>query len=190
MTQNRQPIQIITHSERIESLLKPYQNTLGADFAGYRNHLYRVLTYIQYFRQGDTHHRELIETALVYHDIALWTARELAYLQPSADLALADNRRHGWGLDAGLLRTLIEQHHKIRPYHGPHADLVNAFRKADWIDASVGLIRKGVPRRHIRTVQQAMPAAGFYQTLKRIGPELTGGRWFTMLGKFARVYRW
>lgn len=190
MTQNRQPIHIITDSAHLEALLAPYQTQIGADFAGYRNHLYRVLTYIQYFRQGDPSQRELIETALVYHDIALWTARQLAYLAPSADLALADNERHGWGLDADLLRTLIEQHHKITAYRGPHAALVNAFRKADWIDATAGVLRKGIPRRHIRAVQKALPAAGFYQTLRRLGPELTHGRFFTMLRQFARVYRW
>merc|ERR1712000_44195 len=40
-------------------------------------------------------------------------------------------------------RTVIEKalvyHHKITPFEGPHADIVNAVRKADWIDATQGL---------------------------------------------------
>ncbi|MEM9194193.1 MAG: hypothetical protein AAGF12_33770 [Myxococcota bacterium] len=48
------------------------------------------------------------------------------------------------------------------------------MRKADWIDASKGALRKGISRANIRRVQAAIPALGFYETLARLGPEIAG----------------
>jgi hypothetical protein len=43
--------------------------------------------------------RPIIETAFAYQDICLWTKSELAYLEPSEELALRHNREQGWGFD-------------------------------------------------------------------------------------------
>ncbi|MGB5812601.1 MAG: hypothetical protein WBG86_18845 [Polyangiales bacterium] len=182
-------IEIITHSDRVEALLDPYRITIGRDFDGYRGHIYRVLTYAMHFLGGDPSARPVIEAALVYHDLGLWTHHELAYLEPSTQLAQHDNETHGWGFDSELLHDLIYWHHKITPFSGPHAELVNAVRKADWIDASAGTIRKGMPRPFIGRVTQAIPAAGFYDALKRLGPELTGSVWKSV-GPLLKVYKY
>jgi hypothetical protein len=132
--------------------------------------------------------RSVVETALVYHDLGLWSDKELAYLEPSIERAQHDNETGSWGYDPQLLHDIIYWHHKITPVRGPNADIVNAVRKADWIDATQGLLRMGMPKRCIEKVTDAIPAAGFYDTLKRIGPELTGSALGTVAG-LLKVYK-
>lgn len=184
------PIFIITESPRVEALLAPYREKLGADYVGYRNHILRVLTYALHFLGGNEEHLPLIETALAYHDIGMWSDGELAYLEPSIREAIAANAREGWGYDPALLRVLIAEHHKLRAYRGPNADLVNAVRKADWIDASGGLLRKGLTRAQVAAVTAAIPVAGFPQTLMRLAKDLAGGNRLRGLTRvLTRVYR-
>ncbi len=182
-------IQIITQSEGIESRLTPYRDIIGKDYDGYKGHLYRVLTYSLYFLNGDETHRDLIETALVYHDISLWTEKALAYLEPSSQRAIDDNKKHGWGHDPQLLHDIIYWHHKMWPYHGPNEAVVNAVRKADWIDATQGIIKMGMQKHLIQRVNNTIPAAGFHDTLKRLGPELSGGNILRMVGDLLKVYK-
>ncbi len=79
---------------RVEELLAPYTAQIGDDLPGYRNHVYRTVTYAMHFL-GNSELEQLVETAFVYHDIALWTDRALAYLEPSEEIALADNAKYG-----------------------------------------------------------------------------------------------
>lgn len=183
-------IAIITESPRVEALLAPYRDQLGRDYIGYRNHILRVLSYTMHFLGGDAQHRPIIETALAFHDIGMWSDGDLAYLEPSIAQALAANQREGWGYDPALLTALIAEHHKLRPYRGPHADLVNALRKADWIDASGGMVRQGLSKAQIAAVTQAIPIEGFPQTLMRLAGDLAGGnRVRGLLRVLTRVYR-
>jgi hypothetical protein len=180
-------IEIITRSDRVEALLEPYRDAIGHDYDGYRGHIYRVLSYAMHFLGGNGA-RGVVETALVYHDLGLWSDKELAYLEPSIERAQHDNETRSWGYDPQLLHDIIYWHHKITPVRGPNADIVNAVRKADWIDATQGLLRMGMPKRCIEKVTDAIPAAGFYDTLKRIGPELTGSALGTVAG-LLKVYK-
>lgn len=68
---------------RVEELLARYRAVIGSDYDGYRNHVYRVITYAMHFLNDAPEHEQLVETAFVYHDIGLWTDHELAYLEPS-----------------------------------------------------------------------------------------------------------
>lgn len=169
-------IKIISESPTVEARLSPFREKVGKDYDGYRNHIYRVLTYTLHFLGEDETQREAIETALVYHDIGLWSDAQTAYLEPSIQRVLADNQEHGWGYDEQLLRDIIYWHHKVTAFRGPHANIVNAVRKADWVDATGGRIRKGLPKAEIRRVMEAIPPSGFYETLQRIGPELSGSQ--------------
>jgi hypothetical protein len=163
---------------RVEALLAPYRETIGRDYLGYRNHIYRTTTYALHFLDG--RYEQLVETIFVYHDLGLWTDRELAYLEPSESLAVSDNEKYGWGIDPVTLRDAIHWHHKIFRYHGPNQDVVEACRKADWIDASKGWCRKGISRRSIRLVEKEFPNDGFHASLVRMardygGSTITGG---------------
>lgn len=165
---------IPTHRPHVEAILSRYADTIGPDYAGYRNHVYRAITYAMHFLGQDPQVERLVETAFAYHDIGLWTDHQLAYLEPSEAVALADNRQFGWGLDDEALRQAIHWHHKLFPYRGPHAAVVEACRKADWIDASMGLLRKGLPRALVREVEATFPNAGFHATLLRLTKDLGG----------------
>jgi hypothetical protein len=57
-----------------------------------------------HFLNDAQEHRTMVESAFDYHDIGLWTAGDLAYLELSEDLALDANREKGFGLDPGTLR--------------------------------------------------------------------------------------
>ena len=169
----------------VEELLKRYEDLISKDFPGYRNHVYRAITYAMHFLGNAKEHERLVEAAFVYHDIGLWTDHELAYLEPSEAVAIADNQKLGLGLDPDLLRDAIHWHHKIFPYTGPHRDIIEACRKADWIDASLGWLRKGMPRRSIREVERAFPNLGFHATLLRLAKDLGG----STLGGGVKVVR-
>ncbi|MNK78132.1 hypothetical protein D3C87_977510 [compost metagenome] len=63
--------------------------------------------------------------------------------------------------------ALILEHHKVRPYRFANATTVEAFRRADLIDVSLGLVRFGLPRAYIKTVQSTFPDHGFHGMLMR-----------------------
>ncbi|MEM8913856.1 MAG: phosphohydrolase [Planctomycetota bacterium] len=167
-------IRIETRRERVEELLARYRDQVGIDFDGYRNHVYRCVTYAMHFLSDSLGYQQLVETAFAYHDIGLWTDHELAYLEPSEAVAIADNDRYGWGLDADALRGAIHWHHKLFRYRGQHEELIEACRKADWIDASQGWIRKGMSRSAISEVESVFPNCGFHQSLMRLAKDFGG----------------
>ena len=167
-------IQIVTERPRIEELFSPYREVIGDDFLGYRNHVYRTVTYAMHFLEQNVQVEKAVETALVYHDIGLWTNHVLAYLEPSEALAFSDNEKHHWGIDPELLRAIIHWHHKVFRYRGPYELVVEACRKADWIDATKGWIRKGMSRRNIAAVEAAFPNCGFHQSLLRLAKDYGG----------------
>lgn len=177
-------IDIVTRSEGIELWLAPYREVLDADFDGYRGHVYRVLSYAMHFLGPAHPRRREVEAALAFHDIGLWTAGTLDYLGPS--IAEADKDLEGSDLDGALVRAAIRNHHKVTPYRGPHAEVVNAVRRADWVDASRGRLRKGLTRAQIAAVEAAIPNAGFHAALDRLTGELNGG---DRLGGFLTLLR-
>jgi hypothetical protein len=158
----------------VEELLKRYENLISKDFPGYRNYAYRTITYVMHFPGNAVEYEGLVETAFAYHDIDLWTDHELAYLESSEAVTIADNQKLGLGLDPELLRDAIHWHHKIFPYTGPNRDIIEACRKADWIDASKGMLRKGISRTAISEVEAAFPNLGFHYTLMRLAKDYGG----------------
>ncbi|HMV44023.1 MAG TPA: hypothetical protein PK079_05015 [Leptospiraceae bacterium] len=158
----------------VEELFARYKDQIGKDFPGYRNHVYRTITYAMHFLDYAKEYERLVETAFVYHDIGLWTDHKLAYLEPSEAVALADNQKYGWGLDSDALSGAIHWHHKIFPYVGPHEKVIEACRKADWIDASKGIISKGMRRDFIQKVEASFPNLGFHDSLLRLAKDYGG----------------
>ncbi|MEO1593512.1 MAG: phosphohydrolase [Cyanobacteria bacterium J06632_22] len=181
---------ILPERHRVEALLAPYQQMMGQDFPGYRNHVYRAITYAMHFLGNASEHEQMVETTFVYHDIGLWSDHALAYLEPSEALALADNEKYGWGLDPEVLQGAIHWHHKIFPYKGANQAVIEACRKADWIDASKGLLRKGLDKSDIQAVEAAFPNLGFHNTLLRLTKDYGGS---TLVGTYKvtrGIVRW
>jgi hypothetical protein len=79
----------------------------------------------------------------------------------------------------------------VLPFRGEDADVVNAFREADWVDATGGLIRHGLTRAEIDAVTTAIPEHGFRDTLNPLAGDLAGGNRLRGLGRvLLRVQKW
>lgn len=183
-------IKIQLERPRIDALLAPYAAQIGADLPGYRNHVYRAVTYAMHFLGNAPEYEQLVETVFVYHDIALWTSHALAYLEPSEALALADNDEQGWGLDPVALQGAIHWHHKITAYRGPHEAVIEACRKADWIDANKGMVRKGMSHANIKAVEAAFANLGFHDALIRLAKDHGGSTVGGLMQVVRGIIKW
>ncbi|TXT37299.1 MAG: hypothetical protein FD135_3706 [Comamonadaceae bacterium] len=148
----------------VDELLSGFASDLGDDFVAYRNHINRVLN-VYLALNGQLQPSTAVLVAAAFHDLGIWTQRSFDYLKPSVDLA------KNWLASQGLseleaeVDTIITEHHKLSLYTGAHFASVEAFRQADLVDVSMGLIRFGLPGSYIRLVKQAFPSAGFHRKL-------------------------
>ena len=111
---------------------------------------------------------EKLALAAAFHDLGIWTANTFDYLQPSIDLACDHLGCAGHGDWRENVARMIREHHKIRAYRGADAALVEPFRRADWIDVSLGLLSFGLPRARIREIRSRWPNAGFHTRLAQL----------------------
>ena len=154
--------------EQVEQLIAAHAPALAGDLPAYRNHVCRVLNYYAALGPPTDEIPEAVMIAAAFHDLGIWTARTFDYLEPSAHLAQA----HLAGLGREHLEpevaTLISEHHKLRPYTGPYMATVEAFRRADLVDLSLGLVRSGLPVAFVVAVKAAFPNAGFHRRLMQL----------------------
>lgn len=158
---------LLTRLEPLDQLLERYRQELGKDFTGYRNHVYRVINFCNLLINADAQQLQKLAIAGAFHDLGIWTAKTFDYLPPS--LRLAENHldeidRSEWKAE---VLAMIEQHHKITA--APHpGSLVESFRRADWIDVSLGMLNFGLSRDDRRRVFSAFPDAGFHLRLVQL----------------------
>jgi hypothetical protein len=186
----RTPIKVFSYSPYVDDLLIPYKEMIGSDYDGYRGHIYRVLTYTMHYLGGDSKYLPVIAAGLVYHDIGLWTDKRLDYLEPGCKRAAEAFAGHTSVEEGQLLHDIIYWHHKVTPFEGAHADVVNAVRKADWIDATMGAVNQRMPMKHVFTVQEQIPNAGFHNTLLTIGPRYHGMDIYTIVKELSTILKW
>ena len=156
------------YNKTIESLLKNFESYIGIDYEKYKNHVYRVfLNCILIDSEKDNEEKYAI--AAVFHDIGIWTNNTIDYLNPSVEQAkiyLSKNEKHEWIEEVSLM---IYWHHKTSRYKGEYAGTVESFRKADYIDVSLGLFNYGFDKKTISENRKKFPNAGFHVFLiKRI----------------------
>jgi len=186
----RGAITLITSDEFLDTCLATVAGRIGADLPGYRGHVYRVFTYAMHILGGAPGWRKPVALALAFHDVGLWTENELAYLAPSEAEAERARLQLAPELDGLLVRNCIHWHHKLTPFHGPDAEVVNAVRRADWIDATGGALRMGLSRGQIAAVTAGIPAPGFQDALMRLAAELPpGGRAAGLMRVLGNVYK-
>jgi hypothetical protein len=173
----RAKIKVIKDSATTEKWLQKYRDVIAEpDYERYRGHVYRVLNIALAFLKDNPKaqkYREVIEVALVFHDIALWTTRDLSYVVPSA----AQARQAVTGLsddESQLMSDIILYHHKLTPFKGANADVVNAVIKADLADFSLGLIRSGFDKDDMAKLREEIPDTGFHRTLNLRIPSIRG----------------
>lgn len=159
---------VVTSYMLVDEILEEFRDVINNDFDGYRNHITRMLNYCHFLLPNISQEEsKKIQIAAVFHDIALWTHNRVDYLVPSYQDC------HQWLEKQGLddwkeeIQIIIDMHHLITEYKGPHKILAEAFRKADLTDFSLGIIKNGVDRNFIKEVKQAIPNAGFHKTLIR-----------------------
>lgn len=157
----------------LDEVLEEWRPVIGIDFQGYRNHVHRMVRFCLLLKACTDEEREKIMIAACFHDIGIWTAQTLDYLDPSVPPALDYLTRRGlegWSEEISLM---ITEHHKLRAYDDPRYPLVELFRQADLVDFSLGLFRFGLTRAQIRSMKAEIPNAGFHKTLVRLA-----SRWF------------
>jgi hypothetical protein len=159
---------LLTANATIDGVLSAHRTVLGADFTPYCNHVYRVLHLASWFAPNDGEAAGKLAVAAAFHDLGIWTDGTFDYLEPSIRRAaayLADRDRTAWTPE---ISAMIREHHKISPYRDPAFPLVEPFRRADWIDVTLGWRRCGVPRAFVRKLYAAWPGAGFHRRLVQL----------------------
>jgi len=157
----------ILKNEKISALLEPHRGDFpkDSDFLGYQNHCLRMLNVCLALSEDEPDRLEKLEIALAFHDLTIFPHKTLDYLGSATVLAreyLATTDKAKWGEEIGLM---IKNHHKVKKYAGPNANLVEAFRKADWVDVSFGALRFGLERSWVRALHRALPVYTFPRTM-------------------------
>ncbi|HEV7608226.1 MAG TPA: hypothetical protein VGO61_12865 [Steroidobacteraceae bacterium] len=163
--------------ERIDPLdrvLEKHAVELGGDFEAYRNHTYRLVNFCVALEPCADVTLEKVALAAAFHDLGIWTAHTFDYLAPSIELACEHLTCAGHGDWRDTVAGMIREHHKIRRFRGGPT-LIEPFRRADWIDVSLGALSFGLPRAHIGEIRAKWPNAGFHRRLA----QLTFQRWRT-----------
>ena len=152
----------------VDKILAPYSEHKA--ISGYKNHVRRVISFCEDLYSLDEDDREKVTIAACFHDLGIYTDGTFDYLPPSIELARS--YLEGNGLDSwrNEITSMISEHHSVR--QSDRGGLTEAFRKADIIDFSCGLVRKGVARSRVREVRAAFPNEGFHLNLA-----LVAGRW-------------
>lgn len=159
---------MLTALPTLDAILEVHAGAIGRDFTGYRHHAYRVANFCWLLRPGDDEALEKLSVAAAFHDLGIWTARTFDYLPPSIALAEAHLHADGKAHWRAEIAAMIGMHHKLTRA-AASSPLVDAFRRADWIDVSCGVLRFGLPRARVREVRERFPDAGFHRRLLRLG---------------------
>lgn len=102
-----------------------------------------------------------------------------------------------------MVKKIILWHHKLTPYQEEEEEeefddekekeslslVVEAVRKADWIDATMGIVSHGMPRKHILKVQREIKNANFHWTLLSFGPKLHGFNVYKIVTEISSIFK-
>ncbi len=163
----------------LDSILTEYREVLGKDYTAYRNHCIRVVLFFQAMKEPSSREKGKLATAAAFHDLGIWTHKTFDYLKPSVDQAMDYLKGKGLSAWSEEIKETIEQHHKVTairrvrvkresdPFRNTESghSIAETFRRADWIDVSLGILRFGIPRSHIREIRSVYPNAGFHRRL-------------------------
>ena len=156
---------LLTELPAIDDVLSAHRSVLGRDFTPYRNHVYRVTNLCARLAQADEMMREKIAIAAVFHDLGIWTDGTFDYIEPSVKLANAYLPAVGHSDWVAEIAMMIREHHKITQYQTVECPFVEPFRRADWIDVTLGVRSFGVPRSFVRQLYSVWPDEGFHWRL-------------------------
>jgi hypothetical protein len=138
---------------------REYARGQHAAFEGYRNHAHRIQNFVRAISSPSAEDEEKTAIAAAFHDLCAFDG--LDYLEPSigeASRYLRETGREPWDREVAFM---IAFHHRMRPYRGECARLVEPFRRADWNDFTMGLVRGGIPRELRKAADAEFPVADF-----------------------------
>ena len=148
-------------NDLLDKLLLRFKPRLANDYEKYRNHVYRVFLNCTTL-DTESANEEKYAIAAVFHDIGIWTNNTFDYLDPSiAELKeyLYEINKNEW---LSEISSMIYWHHKVKAYVGEYSATVEVFRKADWVDVSLGLLKFGIESKKISAIKRSFPNAGFH----------------------------
>jgi len=154
---------LLTDIPTVDDVLGDHAMALGEDFVAYRNHVYRIVNLcVAIARRSEL---EKIAVAAAFHDLGIWTNGTFDYIAPSIALAhdyLVARGREDWTAE---IEGMIADHHKITAARADPGSLIEAFRRADWIDVTRGRRGFGIPRPFVASLLAAWPDSGFHWRL-------------------------
>jgi hypothetical protein len=156
---------IVTESKVIDDIMEPHQEALGLWYQGARNHAFRMLNFGRAFVPEEAHRDDRLAIMGAFHDLPVFLDGNFEYLGRAADWArdyLIGMGRADWEPE---MRLMIMNHHKVRSYQGPSQAMVEAMRRADWIDVTFTKKRFGLDREFVRDVRVAFPINEAYKGL-------------------------
>lgn len=157
---------MLANIEIVDTLLDKMRIPLGSDFDRYRNHVYRVINLTDQFYPLKDEALQQAAIAAVFHDAGIWLDRTFDYLEPSSLRAQEYLRSQGLGDWANIVSAMIVNHHRIRRVRSNK--LVEAFRRADWIDVTMGAVGFGIPHNYMHALKSFYPLHGFQARLAQL----------------------
>lgn len=148
----------------IENILSNYKDKIGGDYLKYSNHAHRVLAFCTLL-DASTENNDKYAIAAAFHDLGMWTDKTFDYLGPSISLCsdyLKKSGRQEWVDEISLM---IDMHHKRSKYKGDFHSTVETFRRADWVDVSMGIKLFGLSKDDYSKIKKQYPTAGFHKFL-------------------------
>src|SRR5262249_34662956 len=138
MVQHADYAGLITSLPTVEEVLGDHTAELGHDLVAYRNHVYRVANLCLAILGDRPVELEKIAVAAVLHDLGIWTNHTFDYIAPSVAIAREHLTARGMAGWIPEIEAMIVDHHKVTASRANPQWLVESFRRADWIDVSLG----------------------------------------------------
>lgn len=153
----------------LDAILQRHAGALGKDHQPYRHHAYRVANFHWCLLPGTDEDRHVLSVVTAFHDLGIWTAGTFDYLAPSEALASAYLHAEGCADLVPLVQAMIGHHHQLSAL-SPTADpRIEAFRKADWLDVTLGLRRFSLASCDFKRILARFPRLGFHARLLQFG---------------------
>ena len=157
----------------LEEILTKWKGTIGNEYEGYKNHVYRMIHFCLALKDCNEEEKEKIIIAGAFHDIGIWIDDTVDYIPPSLPPAmeyLESRNLEAWSTEIELM---ITEHHKVREYKDTSYPLVEVFRKGDLVDFSFGSFKFGISKTYIKQVRAKFPNADFHKNLGK-----KAAKWF------------
>lgn len=157
---------MLANIAQTDELLEEMRTPLGSDFERYRNHVYRVINITDYFFPLKDDALQQVAIAAAFHDAGIWLDHTFDYLDPSRVRAEEYARSIGHGDWATVIGAMIMNHHRVRPVRANK--IVEAFRRADWVDVTQGGMNFGMPADVLTALKTLYPILGFHARLLQL----------------------